>query len=137
MSNSSSSSYCEIQAIQYLEHVSKIVWGGGNKTYSFRDNALVVEMLAYSFHELHLLFRSQSRDCAFDNTAERDLIDRNEAVVVHVCEETHDELAIHSVRNTTMARNRIAEVLDFEGPLKSGSEEATKWSDERCESREN
>ena len=38
-------------------------------------------------------------------------------LVVHVGKETHDELAVHAISHTTMARNGITKVLDVEGTL--------------------
>lgn len=93
-------------------------------------------MLANALDELYLLVRSQTRDRAFNYSSERDLVYRDEAVVVHVGEETHDELTVHAISDTAMARDRIAEVLDLECSLEAGSEEAAEWCNERGESRE-
>lgn len=54
-------------------------------------------------------------------------------MVVHVGKESHDELAIHPVCNAPVARNRLAKVLDLEGPLKSRGKETTKGSNQRSE----
>ena len=35
-----------------------------------------------------------------------------------------------------MARNKISKVFYFEGSLKTGSKEAAKWRNERCEQRQ-
>lgn len=61
----------------------------------------------------------------------------DESVVIDVCEEAHDKLAVHTVGHAAVPRDRIAEVLDFEGAFKARGEEATKGCDEGGESREN
>lgn len=61
-------------------------------------------------------------------------MDSNKCVEVHVGEETHDKLAVHAISDTSVARNRVAKVLDLEGTLKAGSKETTERSDERSES---
>ena len=57
----------------------------------------------------------------------------DEPLIVHKCEEAHDELAVHTVRNTTVARDRVAKVLDVEGTLEARSKEPSKRRDERRE----
>lgn len=55
-------------------------------------------------------------------------MDGNEAVVVHIGEQAHDELAVHSVSNTTMTGNGFSKVLNFERPFQPRGEEAAEWS---------
>lgn len=57
-------------------------------------------------------------------------------MVVHEREEAHDELAVHAVSDTTVARNGLAKVLDLESALETGSKESTERSDQRSESGE-
>ena len=54
-------------------------------------------------------------------------------MVVQVREEAHNELAVHAVRDATVARNGVAEILDLEGALEARCEEAAKGRDERGE----
>lgn len=61
-------------------------------------------------------------------------MDSNKCVEVHVGEETHDELTVHAISDTSVSRNRVAKVLDLEGTLKARSKETTERSDERSES---
>lgn len=61
-------------------------------------------------------------------------MDSNESVVVHVSEEAHDELTIHSISHASVAGNRVAKVLDLECSLQSGSKETAERSNERSES---
>ena len=51
-------------------------------------------------------------------------------MVIHVCKEAHDKLAVHSVGHTAVAGNGVAKVLDLEGSLKARSKKATKGSDQ-------
>ena len=57
-------------------------------------------------------------------------------LVVHVGKETHDELAVHTVSHTTVARNRVTKVLDVESTLQTRCEETAEGSDQRSESSE-
>jgi hypothetical protein len=90
-------------------------------------------MFADSLDELYLLFKGKARDGCLDNSAKGDFVHRNEAVIVHVCEESHNKLAIHAIRNSAVPWNRVAKVLDFEGTFEAGGKEATEWSNERSE----
>ena len=87
-------------------------------------------MLAYSLHEFHLFFRAQSCDSRFNDTTQRHFVNGDEAVIVHIRKEAHNELAIHSIRNSTMTWNGVAEVLNLEGTLETRCEETTKRGDE-------
>lgn len=97
---------------------------------------MVVKVLANALHQLHLLFCGQTVDRALNDAPKRLLVDRNEAVIVHVGKETHDELTVHAVSDTTMTRDRVTEILDLEGALEARCEEATEWRDEGSESSE-
>ncbi len=48
-------------------------------------------------------------------------------MIVHVCKESHNKLAIHAIRNSTVPWNGVAEVFDFEGTFEAGGEEAPEW----------
>ena len=58
-------------------------------------------------------------------------------MIVHVGEKSHNKLAIHPIRDTTVAGNRLAKVLDLKSPLESRGKETTKWCNQRSERREN
>lgn len=105
-------------------------------------------MLAQSFHNLYLLFWCETDDSSLDDAANGSLVNGNEAkfvlatdpveivrgnspLVVHEGKETHDELTVHTIRHTTMARNGVTEILDVEGALQTGREETAEWSNER------
>lgn len=57
----------------------------------------------------------------------------NEALIVHECQCSHDELAIHTVGNTAVAGDGVAKVLDMERPLDSRGEEAAERGNQRSE----
>lgn len=103
-------------------------------TYCIRNGTLVVEVLAQAADNLELVFDCESVDGSLNDIADVCLVNGNKAVVVHVGKETHDELAVHAVSDTTVARNGLAKVLDAEGALQTGGEESTEGSDERGES---
>lgn len=88
-------------------------------------------MLADSLYEFHLLLWTKSRDDRLNDSTERNIVDCDETVIVHVGEETHYELTIHAVSNSTVAWNGITKVLDLEGTLETGGKEAPKRSDQR------
>ena len=71
-------------------------------TYTLSYNALVYQMLADTFHQLHLLLGCQTRNHCLDHTPQTGFIYGNEAMEVHICKKTHNELAVHSVGNATM-----------------------------------
>ena len=105
--------------------------------YRFRDSSLVKQVLAQTPHHLKLLFNSQPIDGGLNDVPHAGLVNSNEAVIIHVGEKSHDELAIHAIRNTTMAGNRLAKILDLESPLESRGKESTKRCDQRGERCEN
>ena len=75
----------------------------------------------------------QALNCRLNNISDTSFVHSNKALIVHESEETHDELAVHSVSDATVARNGFAEILDFEGPFETACEEAAEGSDERGE----
>lgn len=101
-----------------------------------RHDALVVQILAQTPHNIHLLLRRQPCDRTLDNTAHTRLVDGNEALIIHKSEQSHNELAVHPVGDSPVAWDTVAEVLDLECSFKTGSEEAAKRSDQRGEGGE-
>ena len=57
-------------------------------------------------------------------------------LVVHVGEETHDELTVHTVSHTTVSGNGVTKVLDVESALETRCEEATEGSNQRSKGSE-
>lgn len=100
------------------------------------DSTLVVKVLAKATDKLELLVNAETVDSGFHNITDGSLINSDEAVVVHEGEESHDELAIHAISDTTVARDRLAKVLDVEGALQTRGKESTERSNERGEGRE-
>ena len=88
-------------------------------------------MFAQAFNDLHLLVNRQAYDSHLDHASNSCLVHCNETLVIHVCEEAHDELAIHAIGHPAMSRYRIAEIFDVEGALQAAGKETTKWSNER------
>lgn len=105
--------------------------------YRFVDDALIEQVLRQASDDFQLLFSRQPLNRRFNDSTDVRLMSCNEAVVVHVCKETHDELTVHSVSHSAMTRNRLAKILDFESSFETRSKEATKGSDERGERGEN
>ena len=71
-----------------------------------------------------------------NHTAHALSVHGDEALIVHEGEETHDELAIHAVRDATVTGNGLAKVFDLEGTFEAGGEEAAEGRDqggEGCE----
>ena len=92
---------------------------GNANMYLGRNNILVYQVSAKNLDHLHLLFSSQPCNSSFKNTTNAGLVDGNEAGVVHKGNGAHDELAVHAVRHASVARNRVAKVLDFESTLQA------------------
>ena len=103
-------------------------------SYRLRNRALVVQVLAEATDHLELLVDRQTINRGLDDVAHARLVYGNETVVVHERKESHDELAVHTVGNTTVARDRLAKVLDVEGTLQTRGKEPTKGSNERGKS---
>lgn len=100
-------------------------------TYRLGHNALVAEIAAHALDQLDLLLGVEARNGRLQDAAQRDLVDLDKGVEVHVGEEAHDELAVHAVRHAAVAGDGVAKVLDLEGALEAGGEEAAKGSNER------
>lgn len=54
----------------------------------------------------------------------------DEGGVVDVDEKSNEELAVHAIRDTAMARNELIEVLLFKGTFHGRSEETTEGSND-------
>lgn len=99
----------------------------------FRHNALVAQIAAHALDELNLLVGAKSGDRQFQHVAHASLVHGNESVVVHVGEETHDELTVHTVGHASMSGDGVTEILDLEASLESRGEKTTEGSDEGSE----
>jgi hypothetical protein len=86
--------------------------------------------VAHALHKFNLLLRGQTGNGCLKNGADVDLVHGDEAVVVHVREETHDELAVHTIGDAAVAGDGVTKVLDLEGALQARGKEATKGGDE-------
>ena len=69
-------------------------------------------------------------DCPLHHISYASLVNCNEALIVHESKETHDELAVHTIGDTAVARNWLAEVFDFEGTFETRGEEAAEGRNE-------
>ena len=76
-------------------------------------------------------------NCSLHHISNASFIDRNEALVVHEGKETHNELAVHTIGNTAVARNGLAEVFDLKGTFEAGGEETAEGRNEGGECCEN
>lgn len=97
---------------------------------------MVTQVATHALDKLNLLVRAKSGDGQFQHVAHAGLVHGNEGVVVHVGEESHDELAVHTVGHASMSGNGVTEILDLEASLESRGEETTEGGDEggeRCE----
>lgn len=93
-------------------------------------------MPAQYLDNFHLLLSGQARDGGLNNAANTRLMNSNEARVIHEGERAHDELAVHAVCHTSMARDRVAEILNLERAFQSRGEEATKGGNQGCKGRQ-
>jgi len=117
-------------------------------------DALIDQVFTETLDDFHLLFRRQTSDGQLDDSADRSLIDRDEAteisarstemlichnapLVVHESEETHDELTVHAIRHAAVTRNGVPKVFDVECPLETRGEEPSERGDEGGKSRQN
>ncbi len=85
-----------------------------------------MEMLAYPLNQVHLFLERQAGDGRLNDPTQRHLIYCNKTMVIHVDEEAHDELAVHSIGHTAMAGNWVTKVFDLEGALETRGEEAAE-----------
>lgn len=94
---------------------------------------MVNEILGDEQQQLLMVVDGQPSRNNLQHLVEIDLGLRNERMVVDVGEEAHDELAVHAIGNTSMARDGVAKVLDLERALETRSKEATERRNERSE----
>lgn len=100
-----------------------------------RDGPLVDQVLAQPLDQFNLLLCGEPCYGLLDEVAHAGLVHSNEARIVHEDEEAHDKLTVHAIRHTSMTWDGVSEILDFEGTLEAGCEEATKGSNERRKCR--
>jgi len=93
-------------------------------------------MLRQPFDNLHLFLHAQTIDRDLDHAPHARLVHRDKALIIHEGEKAHDELAVHAVRHAAVPGDRVPKVLDLEGALQAGSEEAAEGGDEGGECRE-
>lgn len=98
--------------------------------YLVGNNALVIEVLAQASDDLYLFLGGQTPYGTLNDATGRLLVDCNEALVVHVGQHGHNELAVHAVNHAAVARDAVAKVFNVEGPLEPRSEESTKRRNE-------
>ena len=98
---------------------------------TFFHNALVDQIFAETLDHFHHLILIQALNCSLNHISDTRFVHGNKALIVHESEETHDELAVHSVSDSTVAGNGFAEILDFKGAFETACEEAAEGSDER------
>lgn len=106
-----------------------------SKTHLGSPHVLVRKVPPHPLDELHLLLDRQPRDRHLHHAPQLHLVHRHKRVVVHVCEEAHDELAVHPVRHSAVAGDRITEILDLKRALQARGEEAAEGRDERRKGR--
>src|SRR5271156_4850110 len=119
-----SNAYCELASILLSE-----TWTSEGEFYLFAHNSLIIKILPQASNDIELLLDRQACDCCLDDGAHAGSIDSDEALIVHICEYSHNKLTVHAVRNTAMSRNTVAEILNLEGALEAGSEESTEGCD--------
>ncbi len=113
--------------------------GNAATTHLLGHNALESQVAAHALDQLNLVLGAKLRNGRLEDGAEVDLVHGNKCVVVHVCKEAHDELAIHAIRHATVARDRVAKVLDLEAalqarcekPAEGGNQGSKRGQDER------
>ena len=99
-------------------------------------DSLVKEVLGQALDDLNLLLDCQACDGILNHASDRGLVLGDEALIIHEGEEAHDELAVHAVGDAAVAGDAVAKVLDLEGSLEAGGEEAAEGGDERGEGGE-
>src|SRR4051794_7611600 len=99
--------------------------------YFVTDEALVCKVCYNPQYELDNLFGCETSDDVLHYRAKACLVDRNKRVEVNVGKESHDKLAIHTIRHAAMTGDGMTKVLDLKSSLETRSEETTKRGDER------
>ena len=62
-------------------------------------------------------------------------LDVDETVDVNINKSGHQELTVKSIHDSSMARDNVTKILDFERTLESRSKETTKRSNDRSKER--
>lgn len=93
-------------------------------------------LLASPLISLCLFFWGSAYDPQLDNVSKSEVAGSDKAMVVHIRKKAHNELAIHTIRHSTMTWDRVSKILNLERSLKTGSKEPSKRCDERGESGE-
>lgn len=94
---------------------------------------MVTKVSTHASDKLDLLIGTETGNGHLEHVAKVDLVNSDESVIVDVCEEAHDELAVHAIRHTTVAGDGVTEVLDLECALQARGEEASEWGNQRSE----
>jgi len=87
--------------------------------------------------KLDLFFNCEATGDGLEDRANCHSVFADQAAIIDVGEDAHQELAIHSISHPPVSRNAVAKVLDVEGTLKPGSEEATERSNKGCKNGHN
>ena len=119
-----SNACCELASILLSE--TQTSEGG---FYLFAHNSLVIKILPQASNDIELLLDRQARDRCLDDGAHASVIDSYEALIIHICKYSHNELTVHAVRNTAMSWNTITEIFNLEGALEARSEKSTEGCD--------
>lgn len=88
-------------------------------------------------HKLLLLLSGKRVDERVEQRLHLGHVVGHKRLVVQVREEAHEELAVHSVRDSSVSGDGISKVLDLEGSLESRGKEASKGSHQRGKRRQN
>lgn len=94
---------------------------------------LVLKVMGHATHEFYLFRSGQACNSQFHHLTVVDVVQSNESMVVDVCEESHDKLAIHTIGHAAVSWDGVAKVLDLEGSLQPRREETSEGRDERSE----
>lgn len=86
-------------------------------------------MPTHPLDQVQLLIIRQPINSTLNQASKRNLVNGNKTVIIHVSEKSHDELAIHAIRNSAMAWNGIAKVFDLESSFEARGEEAAEGCD--------
>ena len=88
-------------------------------------------MLAESFDYLDLFLRCQAPHGRLYHATNASLVASNKRLIVHIGKSAHDELAIHAISHSSVARNAVTKVFDIIRSLDPRGKEASERSDER------
>src|SRR5689334_5607330 len=95
-------------------------------------DSLPFQILLQPLHNLDQILLVQPLHSHLDYAPDRySLVYSDKASEVHVAEQPHQELAVHPVRDPTMTRYGVAEILDVERAFETRSKESSEWRDDR------